>query len=299
MVIRAVPARGARGRLEGPGFLARADLQVLFDALREDGRTLVGPTVADGAIVYDEITSVDELPRGWGDEQAAGRYRLRRRGDERLFGYVVGPTAWKRWTFPSRVPLTHATRDGHRVSFEPQGTDAAPVAFFGVRACDLAAIGVQDHVFTGTSFVDPDYLARRAQVLIVAVQCTTAATTCFCTSMGTGPEVTTGHDIILTELDSGFLIEAETSAGHAIVDRMPLRPASATEQYGAAATVAAVRARNRRPGPGGRPQRPAHGPAGPSALGAGRRALHHVRQLHPGLPDVLLHHGHAGDGPHR
>ena len=38
--------RSGRPAIEGPGFLARADLQVLFDLLREDGRRLIGPTVA-------------------------------------------------------------------------------------------------------------------------------------------------------------------------------------------------------------------------------------------------------------
>ena len=94
MVMRTAPLRGHRPTLEGPGFLARADLQVLIDLLREDGRTVIGPTVQDGAIVFDEITSIEERPRGVGDEQAPGRSRLRRRGDEQIFGYVVGPTAW-------------------------------------------------------------------------------------------------------------------------------------------------------------------------------------------------------------
>ena len=220
MVTRTAPLRGHRPALEGPAFLARPDLQVLIDLLREDGRRVIGPTVADGAIVFDEITSINDLPQGIGDEQAPGRYRLRRRGDERLFGYVVGPTAWKKWTFPSFVPLTRATRDGHKVTFTPEPTDDRPVAFLGARACDLAAIGVQDGVFTGTSFVDPDYLARRAQVFIVAVQCTTAASTCFCTSMGTGPEVSEGHDIVLTELDTGFLVDADSAAGRALLEKL-------------------------------------------------------------------------------
>ena len=85
--------RGGRPTIEGPGFLAKGDLQFLLDLLQEDGRRLIGPTVADGSIIYDDITSVDQLPRGIGDEQSPGRYRLRRRGDEQLFGYVVGPTA--------------------------------------------------------------------------------------------------------------------------------------------------------------------------------------------------------------
>jgi len=235
--------RGGRSTIEGPGFLARADLQVLFDLLREDGRRLIGPTVADGTIVYDDISSVDELPRGWGDEQSPGRYRLRRRGDERLFGYVVGPTAWKKWTFPAFIPLTRATHDGHKVSFEPEQAAPAKLAFLGARACEIAALAVQDRVLIGTEFIDPDYMVRRANVLVIAVQCTTSASTCFCTSMGTGPEVTEGYDLSLTELDAGFIVDAGTPAGRAILERLPLRPATAAEQYGVAATVAAVRAR--------------------------------------------------------
>jgi sulfhydrogenase subunit beta (sulfur reductase) len=235
--------RGGRPGGDGPGFLAGADLQVLFDVLREDGRRLIGPTIADDSIVYDEITSVAELPRGWGDEQAPGRYRLRQRGDERLFGYVVGPTAWKKWTFPAVVPLTRSSRDGHLVTFEPEQAAAPKLAFLGARACEIAALAVQDRVLIGTEFIDPDYMVRRANVFVVAVQCTTSASTCFCTSMGTGPELSEGFDLSLTELDEGFIVEAGTPAGRAVLERLPLRPATAAEQYGVAATVAAVRAR--------------------------------------------------------
>jgi NAD(P)H-flavin reductase/NAD-dependent dihydropyrimidine dehydrogenase PreA subunit len=235
--------RTARAQPEGPGFLARADLQVLLDLLREDDRTLIGPTVADDAVVYDRIERVEDLPTGWGDEQGPGRYRLRRRGDERLFGYVVGPTAWKKWTFPALVPLTSATRDGHRVGFTPLQPEPPKLAFLGARACDVAALLTQDRVLMGGSFVDPDYMLRRANVLVVAVQCTTSAATCFCTSMGTGPELTGGYDLALTEVDEGFLVDADSRAGRAILERLPTRPATAAEQYGSAATVAAVRAR--------------------------------------------------------
>jgi len=235
--------RGMRSQPEGPGFLARADLQVLMDLLREDQRHLIGPTISDATIIYDEITSVEDLPIGWGDDQAPGRYRLRKRADERLFGHVVGPTAWKKWTFPALVPLTTATRDGHKVGFAPETTVPPKLAFLGVRACDLAALASQDRVLMGGSFVDPDYILRRASVLVVAVQCTTSSSTCFCTSMGTGPEVTSGFDLALTEVEDGVLVDAGSAAGRAIVERLPLRPASSAEQYGAAATVAQVRAR--------------------------------------------------------
>ncbi|NIP94111.1 MAG: RNA methyltransferase, partial [Akkermansiaceae bacterium] len=49
--------------------LDRKDFGLLLDALRERGFSVVGPTVRDKAIVYDELETVDDLPIGWTDEQ--------------------------------------------------------------------------------------------------------------------------------------------------------------------------------------------------------------------------------------
>ena len=81
---------------DGPRLLDHAALDALLALVREDGRTIVGPTERDGAIVYDEIEGVADLPRGRGDEQAPGTYRVTRRDDDRLFGYVMGPSSPKR-----------------------------------------------------------------------------------------------------------------------------------------------------------------------------------------------------------
>ena len=47
-------------------------LQGLIDALRGRGYRVMGPTVRNGAIIIDEVLSIDDLPRGVGDEQDAG-----------------------------------------------------------------------------------------------------------------------------------------------------------------------------------------------------------------------------------
>ncbi|HLM70809.1 MAG TPA: sulfite reductase subunit A, partial [Thermoplasmata archaeon] len=70
--------------------LERQDFPALFHALEVQGYHVVGPTVRDGAIVYDHLSGVDDLPIGWTDRQEAGQYRLERRTDEALFGYTVG-----------------------------------------------------------------------------------------------------------------------------------------------------------------------------------------------------------------
>jgi NAD(P)H-flavin reductase len=236
------------------GFLPRADLGRLLDVLRDDGRRVIGPTVADGAIVYDEISGASDLPIGWGARQAPGTYRLERRDDERAFDYAVGPTAWKRFTFPPVVPISVAKRTGvggrgvtfDRAKADPR-TEVRPLAFFGVRACEIAALLVQDRVFLGGPATDDDYRARRAAALVIAVECTTAADTCFCSSMGTGPEVTDGFDLALTELDDGFVVRTGSPAGEALAARLELAVAAAERVAAATAAVATVRARIGRP----------------------------------------------------
>ena len=201
----------------GPWFLARANLEVLLEVLREDGRTIIGPKIEDGAIVYDEVRTVADLPAGWGDIQEPGHYRLARRADQRLFDFNVGPTSWKRNTYPPVVTLNTGRREGHDVTFVRHEPDAPKLVFFGVRACELAALGIQDRVFLGGPYTDDDYAARRAASIVVAVNCATAGATCFCTSMGTGPEVRGGHDIVMTELDEGFVLRAGSPVGSEFV----------------------------------------------------------------------------------
>jgi sulfhydrogenase subunit beta (sulfur reductase) len=229
-------------------FLARKDFGALIDRLRESGRRVIGPIVRDGAIVYDEIQSAAELPTGWRDEQSAGRYRLEHKSNERVFGYNVGPTSWKRFTFPPNLTIATAHRTGS-FGFEHAVPDAPPLAFLGVRACEIAALAVQDRVFLGGQFTDEDFRARRAAAFIVAVQCTTSSSTCFCTSMGTGPEVRDGYDIVLTEIDGGFVVQAGSADGAAIVAKLPTCRPSHAEASAAVDKVKSVRAQMGEPLP--------------------------------------------------
>ncbi|HTW76478.1 MAG TPA: 4Fe-4S dicluster domain-containing protein [Thermoplasmata archaeon] len=208
--------------------LDRADFPRLLSALSASGYRVVGPTLRDGAIVYGDIATEDDLPIGWTDRQEAGRYRVERRDDGALFGYNVGPHSWKKYLFPARERLWTATRkDG---SFEVTGEplDGPPLAFLGMRACELAGLDVTDRVFDG-AVRDPSYHARRARVLRIAVQCGQAGATCFCTSMGTGPEVTRGFDLKLTELlapgPHRFVVEIGSAEGARVVADLPLAPA--------------------------------------------------------------------------
>ena len=175
--------------------LPRQRFGELFAALKNLRYQVIGPTVRDGAIVYDELGSAADLPVGWTDEQDGGTYRLRKRSDAALFGYVVGPHSWKQFLHPPAVRLWQANRFGTSFQITEEKHAAPKMAFLGVRACELHAIAIQDKVFLGGCFVDPLYKARREGAFIVAVNCGQAGNTCFCASMNAGPKATSGFDL--------------------------------------------------------------------------------------------------------
>jgi ferredoxin len=184
----------------GRAVLSLAGLQVLLDVLRGRGWTVVGPTVRDGVVVNAEVEAIEQLPRGVGDSQDGGTYRVRDRGDEALFGFASGPQGWKPFLFPSRELLWRGRRDGGEVAVEPAAVEPPRLALLGVRSCDLHAIAVHDRVLAERAVPDSAYAARRDATFVVAVTCSTPGGTCFCVSMGTGPVPDRGFDLTLTEL---------------------------------------------------------------------------------------------------
>ncbi|MBZ5593254.1 MAG: 4Fe-4S dicluster domain-containing protein [Acidobacteriia bacterium] len=205
-------------------------LRRLIPLLERRGYQVAGPTVRDGAIVYETLKKLEDLPAGWTDEQEAGRYRLKQREDAALFGYNVGPQSWKKFLHPSTIELIHIERNGEGVRVLNQSSPPPHYAFLGVRACELAAIRVQDRVLLEDRFADPVYASRRRGVFMVAVQCTRAAPTCFCASMQCGPRARQDFDLALTEIaDKGrhlFVVEAGSAAGAEILREMDPREAS-------------------------------------------------------------------------
>ena len=229
-------------------------LNILFSVLQLRNYRLVGPTLDDNTIVYDEITTVEDLPIGWGDDQEPGKYRLRKRDDKALFGFNLGPHSWKKLLFPSALKLFSSDRskdgsvfvEGGNNGIGPlrdafAGVQPDRVAFIGVRACELHAVLIQDRVFTGTMYTDPYYASLRERSFIVAVNCSQAASTCFCTSMNTGPKADIGFDLCLTEVlhesTHYFLVEIGSDKGQEVMKDLTYREAEEQEVEESAGVV--------------------------------------------------------------
>ncbi|MCL6669944.1 MULTISPECIES: 4Fe-4S dicluster domain-containing protein [Streptomyces] len=231
-----------------PAVLDRKGLDALVAALVAQGRTVVGPTVRDGAVVLAELTSADALPFGWGVELEAGRYRLVRREDGAAFAHSAGPQSWKNFLHPPRERLWSADRkpDGEVVFGAEEPADPS-YAFLGVRPCDLRAIAIQDRVLTGGRFEDSGYGRRRSGALLIAAECTEPGATCFCVSTGGGPAADPGYDLALTEVvdEHGhrFLVRVGSEEGARLLEQVPHRAADPVTEDTARASVEGARDR--------------------------------------------------------
>jgi len=220
-------------------------VQNIISELAGRGYRVIGPTLRDGAIIYDEVKGLENFPVGWTDRQDAGRYRLEKRADAALFGYAVGPHSWKRFFHPPTERLWQARREGSAFTIVEAEAPHRPLALIGVRACELRAIAIHDSVFLAGAYVDTLYELRRDRAFIVAVNCGQASGTCFCVSMDTGPKVETDFDLALTELIDeyrhAFVIEIGSAAGLDLIKNLLWRPATVEEVAAAERVVARTR----------------------------------------------------------
>lgn len=212
------------------GFLKKNDFKYLLSTLNSKGLTVIGPTPKDGAIVYEEIKSVADLPVGLTDEQEKGYYSIHKRSDgaDTYFGYAVGPYSWRRYLDPPKQKLWTMEKSEGNLSLHVPEETSPPLCFLGVRACEIKAMEIQDKVFLSRSHPAPYYQKRRHETLIIAVNCSICAQTCFCTSMDSGPEVKQGYDILITEFLEGekheFFLQSGSDRGAEIIEDLPLYP---------------------------------------------------------------------------
>ena len=106
--------------------------------------------------------------------------------------------------------------------------------------------------------------------------------------MGTGPRVKPGFDLCITEMDDLFLVEVGSELGLSLLANRAFELPSAYVQNAAAQAIEHAAAVYGPQAGYQRPAWPAHRPSGCKTLGGGGQPLPIVRQLHPGMPDLLL-----------
>jgi len=218
-------------QITGEKVVVKAEnFQQLFNAITDSGYKVVGPSIEDGAIIYKDLSSVNDLPAGWTDVQDKGKYRLKKRGDKAFFGYNLTFHSLKRFLYPPEVTLYNARNNGKGLQISQNNVKSPKYAFLGVRACEIKALEVFDKIFQKGQYADSLYKKLRRDSIVVAVNCNQAGGTCFCTASGSGPQVKEGFDLCLTEVcnpqEHYFIVETGSKRGENIAAKVPSEPAS-------------------------------------------------------------------------
>jgi sulfhydrogenase subunit beta (sulfur reductase) len=89
---------------------------------------------------------------------------------------------------------------------------------FGVKACDLSSLVVQDHVFLNGGFTDPCYAQARERTILVTCDCTDFLEVCFCPVVGEQPYPLQGFDINISTTPQGDVLESGSKRGEELLE---------------------------------------------------------------------------------
>jgi sulfhydrogenase subunit beta (sulfur reductase) len=121
----------------------------------------------------------------------------------------------KREFFPQCEVLSRFDING--VKEEP--VSDKPVIFFGVRPCDARSLLMLDKVLIDGRHNDPYYQKRRDNAIVISLACAEPGEACFCTSMGGGPAIKEGADIIAFPLNQSLLFESVSKKGEELLKK--------------------------------------------------------------------------------
>ena len=171
--------------------ITRANLERLLDRLRETGKVY--------APVRDETGEVtlSELPCAAPVTLEYGNFRL----------------SPKRFLLPQNQTLLRF-KDGKAEEPDPAERQAI---LFGIRPCDARALLALDEVFLKGDQEDPYYARLRANTVVIALACARPMSSCFCTSVGSGPGDGAGADVLAVGLEAGLLMRARTPKGEELL----------------------------------------------------------------------------------
>lgn len=103
------------------------------------------------------------------------------------------------------------------------GPEESPeTVIFGCRPCDARCFTSLDEPYLHGLFEDPYYKAKREKLTVISFTCNTGCETCFCHWVGGGPTSPTGSDLLLTDIGEGYVLQAVTEKGQALLEKVNL-----------------------------------------------------------------------------
>jgi ferredoxin len=176
--------------------LTQEQLNGWLDSLAQE-QTLIAPVNLEDKLLYREVSGSHGI--AWGFERTD-----------------MSP---KTWLFPATEPILKVVQ-GETVVVKPVDTPA-PKVVFGVRPCDARGALAIDALFLDRDPSDGQYARHREATTLIGLACPQMWESCFCTVLGGAPNSTEGLDILLTEVEGGYAVQAVSEKGESLAAGMP------------------------------------------------------------------------------
>jgi sulfhydrogenase subunit beta (sulfur reductase) len=157
-------------------------------------RTLIAPRNVSGVVLFRRVGKSQEIARD----------------------FTRPLLSVKELFLPPTERLFTIQKTGQEVHLDETFPEWETVVF-GVRPCDAHGIRLLDAAFLETDPVDSFYARRRENTTLIGLACKEMGETCFCTSVGIQPYDGGDMDIMLHEMDSGYIIDAITEKGRFLI----------------------------------------------------------------------------------
>ncbi|MFC1984497.1 4Fe-4S dicluster domain-containing protein [Chloroflexota bacterium] len=118
--------------------------------------------------------------------------------------------------FPPMEEIFSFQKDKQSYHIELPSSNGQRQLSFAIRPCDANAMAILDKTFEN-AYEDHYYLSKRKDAVLVGLGCTRPYDSCFCTSLVSSPTDSTNVDLMLTDIDDRFFVEAITYAGNELV----------------------------------------------------------------------------------
>lgn len=197
-------------------FIKKSELSAVLDKIMA-GYKVYAPVKEGNYAVFKQITCGSQAYLDYSNSKIPPKGVLFPQS-EKLFSYSV-------------------TAEGARLE---EHIDESKKVLWGIRPCDVRSITLLDNVFNNDKYTDPYYLTRRKNTVLVGLGCNQPASTCFCTSMQSGPFASEGMDVMLVDTGEGYVVQTLTEQGKELLAGLGLPAASAADQQAAEQVRAAA-----------------------------------------------------------
>jgi sulfhydrogenase subunit beta (sulfur reductase) len=172
--------------------LSQGQLNSWLDALAGN-QVLIAPRLLAGVTLYHQVAGSSEIT--WGNSRPV--------------------LSVKEVFFPPCERLMVIKKNGQAVHLSESLPDNSQIVF-GVRSCEARGVKLLDALFINTPPVDPYYSHRRENTILIGLACKELGPTCFCSSVGGAPDEAENVDVMLYEVQGGYVMEAVTDKGKSL-----------------------------------------------------------------------------------